>query len=220
MILSLLFSEKQWNVREDLVLLPTFLFLKVLLVNTAWRRKKTGKFGSASPNMSLKLCTAGMWPWESISFFPSQATYSHLQKRMGRRKRLMLSLCPTRSSFISGHTEKIRSDLLVTASALEKGVYCGGWGEHHPAAATAQLTWVMRDIKLSEKSSAETLQGESNLCSWWCEFASRMTCRREKGNNGLVFSGLRALPCFCHNGSLNLPSQMGTGCGIFQSSSL
>lgn len=144
-------------------------------MNTAWRKKKTGKLVSTSPDICLKLCTAGMWPWESISFFPSQATYGHLKKRVGRRRRLMLSLCPTHSPFISGHTENIRSDLLVTASALEKGIYRGGWGEHHPTAATAQLTRVMRDIKLSEKSSAETLQGESNLCNWWCEFASRMT---------------------------------------------
>lgn len=146
---------------------------KVLLVNTAWRRKKTGKLVTTSPGMSLKLCTTGMWSWGFISFFPSQASDSPMRKSVGRRRMLSLSL--THSSFISGHTEEIRADLLVTASALEKGIYGGGWGEHRPTAATAQLTRVMRDVKLSEKSSAETLQGESNLCNWWCEFASRMT---------------------------------------------
>lgn len=120
-----------------------------------------------------QICTTGMWSWGFISFFPSQASDSPMRKSVGRRRMLSLSL--THSSFISGHAEEIRADLLVTASALEKGIYRGGWGEHRPTAATAQLTRVMRDVKLSEKSSAETLQGESNLCNWWCEFASRMT---------------------------------------------
>lgn len=31
----------------------------------------------------------------------------------------------------------------------------------------------------------------------------------EKRNNGLVFGGFKALPCFYYNSSLNLPSQMG-----------
>jgi len=63
-------------------------------------------------------------------------------------------------------TKKESSDPLVMASALEKGIYCGGQAEHHPTAARAQLTRVMRDIKLSGKLSAETLQGESRVVQW------------------------------------------------------
>ena len=213
-------SEKQWNVREEDLDLPIFLFLKVLPVDTAWRRKKTGKFMSMSPNMSLKLCTERMQPWEGILFFPIQATYTHLQKRVGRSwcRRLVLSLHPACISSISGHWEG-KFWPISNCICLGKGHLL--WGAvrapPHSCRNTANPSYerhkAVRKIVCRNPSRKEQIcatDGLSLLAEWF---------GGEKRNNGLVFGGLRSLPCLYHNGSLNLPSQMGTGCAILQSGS-
>lgn len=165
---------------------------------------------SSSPNMSLNIHTEGMWPWETILLFPIQGTYSHLWKKVERR-RLVLSLCSTHSSSISGHWEG-KFWPVSNCICLEKGWLSWGVGEHHPTAAGAQLPRVTRDIKIICRNPLRREQ----ICA---TDGASCTIQGYKRNNGLIFSGLRALPCFCHNGSINLPSQMGTGYGILQSSS-
>lgn len=126
-------------------------------MDTAWR-KEMGKFVNIS-KLVFQKCTQGMQPWEVILFFPIWTTYNHLEKRVGRR-RSTLSIHPAHSSSFSGHGEaKFWS--ISNWICLGKGHSSRGQWEHHPTAASTSLARVMRDIKLSEKLSAETFQRQT-----------------------------------------------------------
>lgn len=137
MTLSLLFSEKQWNVREeDLVLLSTFLFLTVLLMNTAWRRKKTGKVVSISPDMS-NFAQQGCDPENLFRSFPAKPHIATCRRRWEGGG----GWCSAFAQLF--HFRPHWEDKIWPISScicFGKGhIYRGGWGEHHSTAATAKL---------------------------------------------------------------------------------
>lgn len=89
---------------------------------------------------------------------------------------------------------------------MEKVIYHEEQGEHHSCWSTANTSYE-RHRKRQKNCLQKHLKEKTDLCNWWYEFSCWMIFWKKR-NNGLVFSGFKALPCF-YNSSLNLPSQMG-----------
>lgn len=204
-------SEKKFSISSQ-----HFCFLKYY----QWTQPEGGrKQKSLCQHLQtrLKLCTEGVWPGEAISLFPIQATYTHLQKRVGRRS-LVLSLCPTHSSSISGHWEG-KFWTISNCICLGKGHLSWGAGRAPPHSQWSTANPSYERHKTVRKIVCRIPSRREQICATDGVSLLAESFGGKKRNNGLVFGGLRALPCFYHNGSLNLPSQMGTGYGILQSSS-
>ena len=150
-------------------------------------------------------------------FTLSHPGYTYPLAEDSGRRRLVLSLRPTCCSSISGHQEG-KFWPVSNGICVGKGHLLWGAGRAPPHSCQSTANQSYERHKTVRKIVCRNPSRREQSCAMDCVSLPVEWFGGKNRNNGLIFSGLRALPCFYHNGSLNLPRQMGTGCGILQSS--